>query len=90
MEILRDFRKSCSPVGSTLQLAHFPIYSSRLQHIQKQMNTWRPQRLSQLMVRGYRDPLTFYLFWFSIIVGIVSVVGLGATLAQTYATFKSI
>lgn len=88
MDVLRDYRDNYSPYGTTLQLAHFRIYGARLKHIQRQMNDWRPQTVQQLRKKGYRDPMNYYLFWFSIFIGVIAVLGFGATLAQTYASVK--
>jgi hypothetical protein len=89
MLFLKGFRVH-SPVQVELQLQDFPIYGNRLHYIQQKMNEWHPQRLRELFIRPYRDPLAFYAFWFATVIGIVSVLGLMATLAQTYAAFKAL
>jgi hypothetical protein len=90
MNLIRDFRDNYSPVQSDFQLQHFPIYATRLQCIQKKMNKWRPQSFRELAIRPYRDPLTFYAFWFATFVGVISVMGLGAAIVQAYASVKAI
>jgi hypothetical protein len=86
---LKGFRVH-SPVEDEFQLQDFPIYGNRLHHIRKKMNEWHPQRLRELWIRPYRDPLAFYGFWFATILGIVAVLGLMTSLAQTYAVFKTL
>jgi hypothetical protein len=89
MNLIRDFRDQYSPVTSEPQLQNFPIYSIRLQHIQRKMREWRPQNFTELAIRPYEDPLTYYAFWFAAFIGIVSILGLGAAIAQGYAGIKS-
>ena len=89
MLFLKGFRVH-APVQVEFQLQDFPIYGNRLHYIQQKMNEWHPQRFGELFIRPYRDPLAFYAFWFATVIGIVSVLGLMATLAQTYAAFKSL
>ena len=90
MDLIRDFRDNYSPVQSDFQFQHFPIYSTRLQCIQKKMNEWRPHTLRELAVRPYQDPLTFYAFWFATLVGVLSFMSLGAAIAQAIASIQSV
>ena len=89
LDLLIEFRDHLSEVKD-FQLRHFPIFASRLRNIQEKMNNWCPKRFRELAVRPYRDPLAFYAFWFAVLIGCVSVAGLGATLAQNYAAFKGL
>ena len=90
MDLIRDFRDNYSPVQSEFQLQDFPIYATRLQCIQKKMNSWRPQTLRELAVRPYTDPITFYAFWFAAIVGTVSIIGLGAAIIEALNAMKNL
>lgn len=90
MDLIREFRDMYSPVRSDLQLQYFPIYARRLQYIQTKMNQWKPQTITEIAIRPYNDPLSFYGFWFAVVIGVVAILGLGATLAQGYAAFKAL
>ena len=87
--LLIEFHDNLSEVKDS-QLGHFPIFSWWLKNIQRKMNEWRPQRCRELWVRPYQDSLAFYAFWFAVFIGAMSIVWLGATLAQTYAAFKGL
>jgi hypothetical protein len=73
LNMIQDFHESCS--GSSLQLPDFPIFASRLQHIQQRMVDWRPIRVKGLFTRPYRDPLPYFAFWFATWLGFIGVVG---------------
>ena len=88
MEILRDFRTRFSLVNNSLGLEEFPIYASRLQHIQRKMNEWRARNLRELIVRPYKGPIGFYALWFSLVIGVMGLLGLVASFVQVYAAFK--
>jgi hypothetical protein len=75
---------------SERQLQRFNIYGSRLLEVHERMNEWRPQQLRDLWVRPYRDPVAFYAFWFAAFIGVFTVLSVGLSVAQTYATFKAL
>jgi hypothetical protein len=89
MRFVREFRDEYLTMTSDLQLTHFPIYASRLQFIQLKMKEWRPQSFRELAIRPYNEPLTFYAFWFAAFIGIVTILGLGVALVQSYAAMRS-
>jgi hypothetical protein len=89
MGILVDFRDRYSAVKS-YGLQDFPIYGSRLFFIQRRLNDWRPQRVREMLVRPYKDPATFYAFWFATLFGLLSILGLAASILQAYASLKAL
>jgi len=42
------------------------------------------------MPEPFRNPLSYYALWFAFIFGVIGVMGLAATIAQTYASFKAL
>ena len=90
MDFVHGFRDVYSQERSEFQLLHFPIYGDRLNHIQKKMQNWRPQSLTQLFIRPYQDPLTYYGFQFASVVGIVTIIAVAVAVAQTYAAFEAL
>jgi hypothetical protein len=73
-----------------LYLQNYPIYGGRLRTILHTMRAWRPHTFKHLMIKPYHDPLSYYAFWFAFIFGVIGLLGLTATIAQTIATFKGL
>lgn len=51
------------------------------------MNDWRPQRARDLLIRGYKDPLTWWAFIFAVVVGGIGILSLGVSVIQTLKAF---
>jgi len=94
VSLVKEFYKSYTVSESDaikLRFEDFPIYATRLQELQEKMNNWRPRTIrGRFFTRPYQDPLSFYAVWFGSIITVVTILGFGATLAGTYATFKAI
>ena len=73
--------------GNIPRLEDFCLLRPRLYELQKEMNEWRPQALRDLLKRGYKDPLTWYGFWFAAIVGSLGILSLGVSITQTVKQF---
>ena len=74
-------------LGNIPRLEDFVLLRHRLSELQTEMNEWRPQTIGDLFKRGYRDPLTWYGFWFATFIGIVGICSLGVSIAQTTGQF---
>ena len=90
MHVVGSFRDLYYRCGPTLRVEDFSIYGSRLKDIHTRMHDWRLQSILDLATHPYHDPLTFYGFWFATAIGVIGILGLGATPAQTYASFKGL
>ena len=75
--------------GNIPRLEDFNLLRPRLHELQREMNEWRPQRFGDLFKRGYKDPLTWYGFWFAVTVGVIGVLSLGVSIAQTTGQYLS-
>jgi hypothetical protein len=73
--------------GNIPRLEDFHLLRPRLSELQREMNEWRPQTIGDLFKRGYKDPLTWYGFWFAAFVGIIGILSLGVSIAQTTSQF---
>lgn len=74
--------------GNIPRLEDFTLLRPRLFELQREMNDWRPQSVKDLFKRGYRDPLTWYGFWFATIIGSIGILSLGVSVTQTVGQFK--
>jgi hypothetical protein len=87
LELVRDYCKNWSE--HSLQITDFPIYGSRLQHIHQRMVDWRALVLRDIRFRPYRDPLSYYAFWFAVFIGSIAVLGLALNAAQLVSNYRS-
>jgi hypothetical protein len=69
-------------LGNIPRFEDFVLLRPRLWELRQEMEDWRPQRVRDLFQRGYRDPLTWYGFWFATIVGTLGILSLGVSIAQ--------
>jgi hypothetical protein len=90
VNLLRVWRYVIFPMNIPLQLEDFPFYQHRLSLIQQKMEDWRPQKVTELWTRGYRDPLTYYTFVTGIFFGILGILGLVAGILQAYSSMVAI
>jgi len=67
-------------------------FKERVDKLQQTLTDWRPETIWQLRYSGYGgvDPVGLYAFYFATIFGILTIMGLAATGAQTYAAFKAL
>lgn len=87
MSILRTCRDHIFPPNVSLQLEEFPFFQHRLHLIQEKMDEWRPQKVNELWMRGYSDPLNYYTFIGGLFFGILGIVGVAASIIQAVGQF---
>ena len=87
-KILSDYREKWAGTHGCPQLSDFPIYGHRLLDIHQRMKDWRPIRFLDLRFRPYNDPLPHFAFWFAVIFGVVTVIGLALNIAQIVITTR--
>jgi hypothetical protein len=54
------------------------------------MDSWQPWNFKELIISPYKDPIPFYAFWFTLFIGVLSIVAVEVSIAQTYTMFKSL
>lgn len=84
--LVKDYCKNWSE--HSLQITDFPIYGSRLQHLYQRMVDWRALVITDVRFRPYRDPLSYYAFWFGVIIGSMGLLGLGLNAAQVASNYR--
>jgi hypothetical protein len=67
-------------------------FKERVDKLQQTLKDWRPETIWQLRYSGYGgvDPVGLYAFYFAAIFGLLTIMGLAATGAQTFAAFKAL
>ena len=75
MDIVNAYKDHWSSDISAVDISDFPIFGPRLQLIHQRMTDWRPLRLRELLIRPYRDSISYYAFRVAVIFGILSVLG---------------
>ena len=75
--------------GNIPRLEDFVLLRPRLFELQREMNEWRPQRMKDLFRRGYKDPLTWYGFWFAAIIGSIGILSLGISITSLIQQFET-
>jgi hypothetical protein len=85
VSVVHEFRDKFSLIKEDFRLQDFPVYAPRLENVQRKMNDWHPHTIRELAIRPYN---TFYAFWIASFIGIVSILSLATSIAQTYAGFK--
>ena len=86
--MLRDFRESRT--DPSLQLADFPIFGTRLQHIHQRMADWRPLRVSELLAPTiWRLSPLLRDFGLRTFIGVVGLIGVFLNVAQVVFSILS-
>jgi hypothetical protein len=64
----------------------------RILKVNATLKDWKPSTVWEMRYSGYGgvDPVGRYAFYFAIIFGLITMFGLGVTVAQTFASFKAI
>lgn len=67
-------------------------FKDRVDKLYKALNTWKPRTVWEMRYPGYGgvDPVQLYGFYFATALGIAAIIGLAATIAQTFAAFKGL
>jgi ABC-type transporter Mla maintaining outer membrane lipid asymmetry permease subunit MlaE len=67
-------------------------FKERVDKLQQTLKDWRPETIWQLRYSGYGgvDPVGLYAFYFATIFGILTIMGLAGTGAQTFAAFNAL
>jgi hypothetical protein len=67
-------------------------FRERAIKVQKKLREWKPTTILEMRYAGYGgvDPVSLYAFYFAIVLGIFTIVGLAIASAQTFAAFKAI
>lgn len=72
------------PSNVSLQLEDFHFFQPRLR---EKTEEWSPQRVKELWMTGYCDPLNYYTFVDSLFFGNLGLVGVKAGIVQAVGQF---
>lgn len=91
----REFLECCNDdwrrlVNENTLFRTLSPFKDRLDKLHDELKTWKPKTVWELRYAGYGgvDPVGLYAFYFAAFLGIITMVGLGIGIAQTYAAFK--
>jgi hypothetical protein len=67
-------------------------FKNRVDKLHDALITWKPKTVWEMRYPGYGgvDPVQLYGFYFATALGIGGIIGLAASIAQTFATFKGL
>lgn len=77
--------------GNTLFRTLSP-FKDRVDNLHDVLKRWKPKTVWEMHYPGYGgvDPVGLYAFYFAAVLGIVTLISLGVTIAQTFAAFKAL
>ena len=67
-------------------------FRERAIKLEKRLREWKPKTIWEMRYAGYGgvDPVGLYAFYFASVLGVLTIIGIGITAAQTFASFKAL
>ena len=89
-EYARTFISTFSEDWGNLLDKSLPFQERKIK-LYKTLKEWKPKTVWEMRYAGYGgvDPVGLYAFYFASLLGIITIIGLGVTAAQTYSGFCS-